>query len=125
VSRAWLGVVLVLVATAAHAGGIWPDGPRSRWFKSLMQPNGGASCCDVSDCHATQARQAADGHWQAIMEDVTGKAWVDVPPDKVLKKPLSIDGEAYICNSMGGGAEFETSSVHGTIYCFLPPIPGY
>lgn len=112
-------LAIILASPSAFAAnslvlirGVYPAGPRSDWFNSLIIPGTqAASCCNVSDCHQTSAKQAVDGHWQAILPD-TG-AWIDVPPEKVLKHPLSIDGEAYIC------------SLGSTVYCMVPPIPGY
>ena len=105
------------------------DPDRGAWFKSLKTPQGG-SCCDLSDCRQTQAKQNADGSWVAI---VNGK-WRDIPPEKVLASPLSIDGEAYVCNSPAtpggwgpnyGGAPMFIEPSEGTIFCFVPPIPGF
>lgn len=112
------------------------DPARGTWFKSLKQPDGQhGSCCDVSDCHKTQARQLADGSWEAIVEGVSGSKWMAIPPAKVLQHPLSIDGEAYVCSTKGtaggqmyesnGGMSYMASPSDPVIYCFLPPIPGY
>lgn len=119
-ARGALAAVIALACLPAAARGTYPDGPRSTWFKSLKQPgNETASCCDVSDCHQTRAEQAPDGHWRAILVDGNATRWIDVPSEKVLKRPLSIDGEAYLCSSPGGGL------FPATIYCFVPPIPSY
>ena len=81
---------------------------RAAWFKSLMQPDTGLSCCDISDCMKTRA-EFRSGGWIA---DVRG-VWTPIPPRAVLRDPPSIDGEAYVC-----------SSPARKIYCFIPPSPG-
>jgi hypothetical protein len=100
------------------------------FFKSLRRPDGQGSCCSLDDCRQTEAK-LRDGRWFAIVE---GK-WREVPPEKVLTAPLSIDGEAYICHgdSWPGGTMFTpypggavyTPPYDGAIFCFIPPIPGY
>ena len=112
------------VCAAAHdakalADAVRGDMRRWQWFDELKQPTGGKPCCNMTDCYRTEARQLVDGSWMAILSDYKGRRWVRIPPDKVVKQPLSIDGEAYICNSLGMGYE------DATIFCFVPPIPGY
>jgi hypothetical protein len=103
----------------AFADAAQGDMRRWQWFDELKQPASGEPCCNMTDCYRTEARQLLDGSWKAILTDYKGKRWVQIPLEKVVKHPLSIDGEAYICNSLGMGYE-ET-----TIFCFIPPIPGY
>lgn len=140
-----LGAAVVIVATiggltstAAHDREAWHDEAmgdprRSKWFESLKTPFGG-SCCNRTDCRQTEAKQLADGSWEAVLTDWRGPRWVPIPPRAVLKNPKSIDGEAYICNSEGAPAHTAYGSgvgVHqvpdndGIIFCFVPPIPGY
>jgi hypothetical protein len=90
-------------------------GDRGDWFKSLKMPGTKASCCDLGDCHATQA-DWREGQWWAVVND----EWRPVPQSQVLTSPHSIDGSAYVCNgspswSIGG----EPSKP--PIYCFVPP----
>ena len=87
------------------------DDRRNEWFQSLKRPSGG-SCCNLTDCRATEAEDR-NGVWWAIVRE----KWTRIPPEVVLQKPLSIDGDAYVCSSTGYGTPI--------IYCFLPPIPGY
>lgn len=128
------------MAAAAHG-----DTKRNEWFDSLKQPdNPKTGCCNLKDCYQTQAKQLPDGRWMAVVWDATGVKWRLIPPNKVLKKPLSIDGEAYVCNNdgdaggwkqpsyyYGGGMgavtpkPYHTDPGAGFIYCFVPPIPGY
>lgn len=66
----WLVVAVVVLILligwcAAHAAEL----DRHSWFKSLMQPDKPmVSCCDVSDCHQTQAEQRGSDWW-AVVED--------------------------------------------------------
>ena len=82
---------------------------RGAWFKSLMRPDVGTSCCDTSDC-----RRAVDADWRE------GQWWTrlagqmtPIPDAKVLRDPPTIDGEAYVC-----------AAPDRTVYCFIPPSPG-
>lgn len=121
-------ISLIFIAAEALADG---DPKRKAWFKSLALPSG-LSCCDESDCRRTEA-EFRDGQWHAIVESVHGRAWMPIPPERVLKEPRSIDGEAYVCatpGSKGGtvsqGVKLLTlppSQPH--IFCFVPPILGY
>ncbi len=108
-----LGVLaLAWAGTAnAHDRKAMTDPDRGKWFDSLTTPNG-ASCCNLKDCHQTEADWHA-GQWWAVVE---GK-WTPIPPEKVLSHPTSIDGEAYVCNAVIGTPP--------TIYCFVPPVNGY
>lgn len=113
--------VLLIDPSWGHDAKAWidmanGDDHRSNWFNSLKQPSNGITCCNLSDCHETDAKQLADGSWTAVIEDPGGKRWTAIPPDKVVKRPLSIDGAAYLCNAV---------YVINDIYCFIPPIPGY
>lgn len=119
----------------AMADAAMGDPARGKWFESLKQPGSGTSCCNLTDCHQTKAQQLPDQTWRAILHDYKGDRWVAIPPDKVVKRPLSVDGEAYICNSEGGAAAkqydpgmhqtYEASPWEASIFCFIPPIPGY
>lgn len=130
------GLMLALIVHAAHAhdAEAFADPQRAQWFDSLKQPGSTAGCCNVTDCRQTKAEQKPDGNWRAILTDYRGERWIDVPPGKVLKRPLSIDGEAYICNTSGtaGGQQYFGSGemanmppADGTVLCFIPPIPGF
>lgn len=126
-------VVFWMLAHSAHAGGDWPDGPRSQWFKSLKVPVNGASCCDVSDCHWTEAEWRENAWWARV--PAPDGPWTEVPEDKILKHPYSIDGRAYVCHSNpssggsapGPGASSSsgpvTPALPPNIYCFVPPTP--
>jgi hypothetical protein len=103
------GVLTASCWSAAFAG------DRGDWFKRLRIPGTKASCCDIADCHRTEA-DWRDGEWWAVVND----EWRQVPQSKVLTSPPSIDGSAYICTgtpnwSMG------RSPAGPLIYCFVPP----
>ncbi len=88
---------------------LWPAQPafsedRGAWFKSLTQPKTGLSCCDIADCHRTEADWHG-GQWWAVVDE----KWTPIPPEKELDKQ-SIDGEAYVCS---GPQRF--------VYCFVKP----
>jgi hypothetical protein len=101
-----LTVACVIISTATLADGQVQaqTQDRSVWFKSLKQPQSGFSCCDVADCHRTDADWHG-GQWWAI---VAGR-WTPIPHDKELDKQ-SLDGDAYVC-----------SSPSGMVYCFVKP----
>ena len=121
------------VAVNAHdakaiADEVRGDDRRWDWFSSLRQPGTRFSCCNFLDCHQTEARQLVDRTWTAVIRDYKGTRWVAVPPSKVVKRPLSIDGDAYICYGEAAATHREDDdepAYDATIYCFVPPIPGY
>lgn len=112
-------IVVVMIGTAlayaddAHMRDMHGTPERDAFFRGLMQPDNGISCCSLNDCFPTEAEQLGDGNWRAKVKGI----WRDMPANKIVKKP-SIDGEAYVCHSLAGKPE------NATIYCFLPPIPG-
>lgn len=62
------------------------------WFRSLLQPGTGVSCCSISDCRQTEYRIVHD-HYEALL----GKNWVPVPPDKILRRTDNPTGHAILC----------------------------
>jgi hypothetical protein len=88
---------------------------RDNFFRNLKQPDSGISCCQLEDCWPTTQKMNPDGTYRAL---VRGQ-WKDIPPQKVVKSPASIDGQAYVCASMVGDPKFTT------IYCYLPEVPQY
>jgi hypothetical protein len=104
-----IGAAMAAVVGVCFMAGYAGAQDRGAWFKSLKNPTNGASCCDVADCLQTEARW--QGGWFATHP--SGRV-VAVPPDVVLKKPMSIDGEAYAC-WLGSST---------TMRCFVPPSPG-
>lgn len=106
--RKTLVVLAVLAATSAASA----EENRGLWFKSLKQPGTGMSCCDIADCHRSDAewRGGSSGQWWAVVQG----RWTPVPREKELDNKASIDGDAYICSS-----QYPSSSP--MIYCFVPP----
>jgi hypothetical protein len=44
------------------------------WFQTLVAPDSGVPCCDVTDCTPVPSRLGADG-WEAWM----GSQWISMP----------------------------------------------
>jgi len=104
------------------------------WYSGLKRPGTTASCCNVSDCHRTQAEYRADGWWARVgkpvyRSDAAGKVYVadwvlldfiHIPEDKILRQHDNPTGEAVICHS--------TPILIGVqpviLYCFVPPFEG-
>ena len=84
------------------------DAQQNEWMRSLIRPDTKTSCCSLNDCNPTDADWRNDQWWAVIRGE-----WRPVPHDKVLTKPLSIDGEAWVCASKQ------------QIYCFIPPLTSY
>jgi len=88
----FLAVALML---GAHADAEPPpnaDPALAPWFRSLMQPGTGISCCALSDCRATESRITGD-HYEALI----GEKWFVVPPDKILQRTDNPNGRAVVC----------------------------
>lgn len=100
-------LILLACLWATEAGA--QDADRGAWFESLKQPDTGMSCCSISDCAATKAEWRG-GQWHAV---VLGRM-TPIPSEKIVRTPLSIDGDAYVC-----------ASPVGTIWCFVPPPQGF
>ena len=62
------------------------------WFRSLMQPGTGMSCCALSDCRATESRIEGD-HYEALI----GEKWFVVPPERILDRTDNPTGRAIVC----------------------------
>lgn len=111
-------IVFLLASSSAFAS------ERGDWFSSLKIPATGGSCCDVSDCHQTEAEFRGKAWW-AKVEGL----WTEIPREKVLVNPKTLDGEAYVCNSAsraGSGTGSTTSQPSAPIiYCFVPPTMGF
>lgn len=110
--RSSVTTLIVSLFAATLLGTLLPAHAEDRgsWFKKLMRPDTGTSCCDIADCHRTDADWRG-GQWWAVVQG----QWTPVPPEKELRNKTSIDGDAYICSS-----QHPSSTV--TIYCFVPPI---
>jgi hypothetical protein len=94
---------LLGVAMAQPPSNADPTSPLGRWFRSLMVPSTGSSCCSVADCRPVEARLAGD-RWEVRADD----GWLAVPPEAVLRRD-NPDGRPVAC-------------LHsGVIRCFVPP----
>ena len=103
-------VTAVIVWVALFIGAAFGQQSRGEWFESLKIPGSDVSCCDVTDCRATEAHYY-DGAWHADINGVMTK----IPESKILFDKQSIDGEAYVCASPTGLS----------IYCFVRPNMGF
>jgi hypothetical protein len=104
--------VSAILIGAAVIPGVSMAQDRAAWFKSLKQPTTGLSCCDISDCKRTEANWEK-GSWWAVVRGLKRQ----IPDEKVVKSPISLDGEAYVCASENPYLKPEMT----TIYCFVPP----
>jgi hypothetical protein len=91
------------VAVAAPPEGADPLSPMGEWYRSLMSPKTGGSCCSIADCRPAEARQVHNG-WQI---KVAGTL-LPVPPEIVLKRDTP-DGRPIACIAAG------------IVFCFVPP----
>ena len=101
------GGVVLMGAKLAHGeppANVDPNSATAQWYRSLIRPDTGTSCCSIADCRPTEARVGVDG-WEAVMDD----KWVRIPQGKVLQHTVNIEGRAVLCHS------------GPTIYCFEPP----
>ena len=62
------------------------------WYKTLISPQTGASCCNNEDCRPTRAYVDDDGAWHALLDG----QWISVPREKVLSTKAP-DGNSHIC----------------------------
>ena len=108
---------------------------RKEWFDSLKVPGTSTGCCSIADCHRTSAQVDAHGQWLAQLRAEWWPAprWVAVPPERVLTRPRSIDGEAYVCQTPGIPATTRRTfndrmylavPIDPTVRCFVPPDLG-
>jgi hypothetical protein len=94
---------LLGVAMAQPPSNADPLSPLGRWYRSLMIPNTGSSCCSAADCRPVEARLAGD-RWEVHGDH----GWLAVPPDAILRRD-NPDGRPIAC-------------LHsGIIFCFVPP----
>jgi hypothetical protein len=85
-------LALLLAASAAAAPPPNADPALAPWFRSLLQPGTGVSCCALADCRPTEYRIKSD-HYEAMV----GGKWVAVPPDKILQRTDNPTGHAIVC----------------------------
>ena len=85
-------LVLSLTTSVAAAPPQGADPALAPWFRSLLQPGTGMSCCALADCRPTEYRIKSD-HYEAMV----GGKWVAVPPDKILQRTDNPTGHAIVC----------------------------
>jgi hypothetical protein len=85
-------LVLALTTPAAAAPPQGADPALAPWFRSLLQPGTGVSCCALADCRPTDYRIKSD-HYEAMV----GGKWIAVPPDKILQRTDNPTGHAIVC----------------------------
>lgn len=93
----WAALAVVALfwplAVQARDDGRYAQSDNHGWFKSLMVPNTGGSCCDQSDCKATEMRIAGD-HYEAAAPDGT---FIPIPPEAVIYNKGNPLGEPVLC----------------------------
>lgn len=73
-------------------------------YKDWSQPdNPHVSCCNDKDCRPTRAYLTDEG-WRAW----NGRAWLLIPPNRVLPTDHAGDGRSHLCE------------MDGHVYCFSP-----
>ncbi|MBX3502500.1 MAG: hypothetical protein KF889_23900 [Alphaproteobacteria bacterium] len=77
------------------------------WYRQLLHPNTGVSCCGDRDCRPTRAYVDDNGAWRAQLNG----AWVKVPRAAVLSTRAP-DGNSHIC-----------ATDAGVILCFIGGVP--
>ena len=110
-----LGLLFVLTAimAAVVAYGAPPEGgpgPFRDWYRSLMRPDVGTSCCDESDCRPVEAWRMTrtgedeDGRpifdYEVLITPASHGAdepeWVIVPREKILARD-NPTGQPVVC----------------------------
>jgi flagellar biosynthesis regulator FlbT len=88
-------IFLAMVMAALPVGADPPSNANpafAPWFRGLLQPGTGISCCSISDCRATEYRVQGD-HYEALI----GERWLTVPPDRILQRTDNPTGHAIVC----------------------------
>ena len=103
-AAALLAAVSISAPARAHSP-MGVDPSLAPWFEALQQPNGGGSCCNDRDCELVQARMTPKG-WEVFV----GKAWLSVPPERLLQRHDNPTGSAVLCH------------IEKNVLCFIPPV---
>ena len=89
-------VLVAVFALSASAAVARPpadaDPALSPWFEDLRQPGTGQSCCSIADCRPVDFHIVQD-HYEAFVDD----QWMQVPPEKVLRRFDNPTGRAVVC----------------------------
>lgn len=115
-----LVVIIVLMVSArvhAHDGHHGHDHAKlHHWYSQLKRPDlPNQSCCNNQDCRPTQARQLADGTWEALKDN----RWVKIPNDKINREE-SYDTSAHLCAPLPSWTSYDADFV----FCFVKPGAG-
>ena len=103
-AAALLTAVSISAPARAHSP-MGVDPSLAPWFQALQQPDGGGSCCNDRDCELVQARVTPKG-WEAFVD----KAWLAVPPERLLQRHDNPTGSAVLCH------------IQKNVLCFIPPV---
>ncbi len=103
-AAALLTAVSISTPARAHSP-MGVDPSLAPWFQALQQPDGGGSCCNDRDCELVQARVTPKG-WEAFVD----KAWLAVPPERLLQRHDNPTGSAVLCH------------IEKNVLCFIPPV---
>ena len=103
-------LVCAFSATQAVAHEIGSD-PDAAWFQGLHRPDG-VNCCNMEDCHRTEAWKVVGGHYAVLIDGQT----IEVADDKVLRVP-NPTGFAVECHIPG-----HTAAVPPFVLCFIPAV---
>lgn len=93
-----------LAAPGAPPDGADPGSPIGQWFRSLVQPYTGITCCSIADCRPVEYRIAAD-HYEVAIDG----GWVAVPAEKIVHRE-NPTGHAILCRR----------PATTMIFCFVP-----
>ena len=108
-------IAIILATTGAQAAP--PDAVRPEvrdWIRSLTDPEGGAPCCDESDCRLVDFRANGTGYEVLIAE-----RWLKVPRWVLLPPRPNPSGRAVACYV------FDKTGLDGVrFFCFLPGPEG-
>ena len=88
-------LIVGLIAAALPALAAPPpdaDPNLAPWFRGLLVPGTGTSCCSTADCRVAESRIVGD-HYEVFVD---GK-WLQVPPNLVLPQAENPTGRAVVC----------------------------
>ena len=95
---------LPLAVLSAPPEGANPESPIGQWFRSLVQPDTGITCCSEADCRPVDYRVAGD-HYEVAID----RRWIPVPPEKIVHRE-NPTGLAILC----------LGPMSAVIFCFVP-----
>lgn len=106
-----------------------------QWYQSLERPDrkgmgwgysNSISCCQLTDCHETEAEFRGSDVWARLGYQENGDwhlvNWMKVPPEKIIRQKYNPTGNPVICHTMSwkkNSYEMETGPGGVEIYCFI------